>query len=140
MSKFDFEPELSFNPQTMRVDYCYRPYLFIKLLYKRNTSANFIKALVDSGSDRNTFPAELAKEIRLDYKKGEKRKTTSVNDSAFVVYGNRVKVKYDGGVIETVVYFGENVKLPILGRDGFFNYFRKVAFDVKDKTFELVEK
>lgn len=49
-------------------------------------------------------------------------------------------MKYDGGVIETVVYFGENVKLPILGRDGFFNYFRKVAFDVKDKTFELVEK
>lgn len=136
--KFDFEPELSFNPHTNKIDYCYRPYLFIKLSHKRKSSANFIKTLVDSGSDRNTFPAEFAKEIGLDYKKGESRKITSVNDSFTVVYGNRVKIEFDGKSIETVVYFGKSVKLPILGRDGFFNYFKKVSFDVKSKTFELV--
>jgi len=138
MRKFDFEPELSFNPQTGQAEYYYRPYLFVKLLYKRSASANFIKALVDSGSDRNIFPAELAVEIRQDYRKGEQRKITSVNDNVSIVYGNRVKIEFDGRMIETVVYFGENVKLPILGRDGFFNYFKRVSFDVKNKSLELI--
>ncbi|OIP57952.1 MAG: hypothetical protein COX79_05710 [Candidatus Levybacteria bacterium CG_4_10_14_0_2_um_filter_36_16] len=139
MAKFDFEPDLHLNPETNNWEYAYRPYLFVKLGYRHRLSENSIRALIDSGSDHNIFPAELASEIGLDYKKGVKRKTTAVNEYAFIVYGNRVKMEYEGKVVETVIYFGENVKIPVLGRNGFFNYFKKVNFDVKNKNFELIE-
>lgn len=139
MQKIDFEPDLSFNRATQQWEFMYRPYLFVKLINRKRSSGNVIKTLVDSGSDHNIFPAEFATEIGLNYKKGTKRETTAVNEYAFVVYGNRVKVEYDGKTFETIIYFGDNVKIPVLGRNGFFNYYRKVSFDVKNKVFELLE-
>ncbi len=133
MQKIDFEPEFHFNQATRKWDYIYRPYLFVKLINKKRISQNLIKALVDSGSDHNVFPEEFAAEIGLDYKKGMKYKSTTVNEYSFTVYGNRVMIDCGIKMIDTVIYFGENVKIPVLGREGFFNYFKSVSFDIKGK-------
>lgn len=139
MSRFSFEPDLALDRVTGKWDFCYRPYIFVELMYKKRRSSYPLRALVDSGSDHNIFPSEFAREIGLDYKNEIKYKTTTVNEYAFTVYGNRVKLVIRDTELETIIYFGDNVKIPILGRNGFFNYYKKVSFFVKNKTFELVK-
>lgn len=138
MSIFDFDPDFQFDPNIGKWEFTYRPYLFVKLGYKRKWSGFAIRALVDSGSDHNVFPAQDAIIIGLPYKQGIKHKIEAVDESAIVVYASRTRLSYHNNVLETVIYFGENVKIPVLGRNGFFNYFKKVSFDVKNRKFELV--
>ncbi len=68
---YNFLPDLFRDPRTHKLGTIYRPYVLIKLGNKMNWSANFIKALVDSGADNNVFPASFATEIGIDYKKGD---------------------------------------------------------------------
>ena len=55
------------DPETKRLDFMYRPYMCVKLQHKKHISSNFVKALVDSGSDYNVFPSSFATEIGIDF-------------------------------------------------------------------------
>lgn len=55
----------------------YRPVIPVKLLFQdRLTPLTF--ALIDSGSDRNLFPAVFALQLGIDVRKGEKITTPSL--------------------------------------------------------------
>ena len=133
----NFEPDFIINPENGKLDFIYRPYLFIKLGNKSKWSMNFIRSLLDTGADFNTFPASFAKEINLDYKKGKKRETMGFKGESITTYLNIVSLKIDSKIIETAVCFGEEVKTPLLGRQGFFNFFDRISFKTKDKIVEL---
>ena len=126
-----------FHPDIFKNEVTWRPYILIKLGNKNKWSPNFIRALVDSGADSNVFPSQFAKEIGLDYKKGKAEQVTGIGDKHSLVYVNIVKIRLETKEFETVIKFGEEIRIPLLGRDGFFNYFKKVSFSVKEREIEI---
>jgi len=135
--KFSFEPDLYLDPITKKPQVNYRPYVFISLKYKKKVSPNKIRALVDSGADYNTFPSSFAKELGIDVTNGIKHMTTGIGGQVLTVYGHRLGIVLDNKEINTYIFFGKHVTIPLLGRDGFFNYFNKVSFKIKEKRLEL---
>lgn len=133
---YKFQPDI-FRDKTSKLGVIYRPYVLIKLGHKNKWSKNFIKALIDSGSDHNVFPASFAAEIGINYKNGEYREIFVVGGESVDSYINLVKLKIENKDLETVIQFGEKVQTPLLGREGFFNYFDYIKFNVKRRKIEI---
>jgi hypothetical protein len=106
------------------------------------------EALVDSGSDRNIFPAELASLIGIDV-----TATDNVRDIGGVVAGERRRVYFHhvemelggpgGPCIQTLVGFMTdftNIGYGLLGRRGFFDRFAYVKFNEIDSTLQIGRK
>lgn len=135
---YNFEPDLVIDPETKMPSFMYRPYLLVKLRNKKRVSSNFIKALVDSGSDYNVFPSSFATEIGIDYRKGVKHRTSSgIGPTSIYTYGNIVSIEADTKIFDVVIFFADEVTIPILGRHGFFNFFKDIKFNVKKKSFSI---
>lgn len=135
--KFKFQPDFFINPRTKKLGAIYRPYLLVKLGNGNKWSRNFIRALLDSGADNNVFPASFATEIGIDYKKGEYRRIVGVGGKETESYINFVKIRIENKEFETIVQFGEDIKTPLLGREGFFNYFDYIKLNVKRRLIEI---
>ena len=131
---YPFEPDLAVNPKTKRMDFMYRPYIQIRLQYKKAITSNFIRALVDSGSDYNIFPSSFAKEIGIDYRKGIPHKASSgIGGISIYTYGAIASINTGIKTFDTVIFFADEVRVPILGRHGFFNFFKNIEFNTKGK-------
>lgn len=135
--KYDFLPDIITHQGTKKLGTIYRPYVLVKLGNKNKWSKNFIKALVDSGADQNVFPSSFADEIGIDYTKGQLQKITGVGGLSINSYMHLVKIRIENKELETVVQFGEDIQTPLLGREGFFNYFDYAKFNVKRRFMEL---
>lgn len=135
--KYQFLPDIFRDQKTNKLGGIYRPYVLVKLGNDKKWSNNFIKSLLDSGADNNVFPASFATEIGINYKKGTLVPVTVVGGQKVDSYVNFVKMKVENKEFETVIQFGENIQIPLLGREGFFNYFDYVKFNVKRKFFEI---
>ena len=135
--KYDFLPDIFFDPKLKKLGTIYRPYILVKLANKNKWSKNFIKTLIDSGADHNVFPSSFAAEIGLNYKKGEYRKIIGVGGFSTDSYMNFITIKVENKELKTVIQFGENIQTPLLGREGFFNYFDYIKFNVKRRIIEL---
>lgn len=135
--KYDFLPDIFFDPKVKKLKTMHRPYALVKLGHKNKWSKNFIKALVDSGADYNVFPSSFADEIGINYTKGEAQKITGVGGLSIDTYMHFVKIKVENKEFETVVQFGKDIQTPLLGREGFFNYFDYAKFNVKRRFLEM---
>lgn len=135
--KYNFLPDIFVYPNTRKLGTIYRPYVLVKLGFGNKWSGNFIKALLDSGADHNVFPSSFATEIGIDYTKGEYRQIIGVGDLPIDSYVNFAKIKIENKEIETIIQFGEKIQMPLLGREGFFNYFDYVKFNAKRRFLEI---
>lgn len=134
---YEFLPDVFLNPESKKLGVVYRPYVLVKLGNGERWSKNFIRALVDTGADNNLFPIEFANEIGIDYKKGKRWKIVGVGRQEVHVYIIFAKIKIDRREFETMIQFGEHIRTPLLGREGFLNYFDRVSFNVKKRFLEL---
>ncbi len=96
-----------------------------------------IQALVDSGSDRNLFPAKLGELIGIDIEKGDKRSIQGIGNSNIVSYTHKIRVFIAGHIFETEADFSYDQQSLLLGREGFFNFFKKIEFKEKEKSIEF---
>jgi predicted aspartyl protease len=135
--KYDFLPDIAFDPKVDKLKTIYRPYALVKLGNENKWSKNFIKALIDSGADYNVFPSSFADEIGIDCVKGELQKITGVGGLSIDTYVHFVRIKVENKEFETVVQFGKDIQTPLLGREGFFNYFDYAKFNVKRRFLEM---
>lgn len=135
--KYNFLPDIFFDPKVKKLKAIYRPYVLVKLGNRNKWSKNFIKALIDSGSDHNVFPSSFATEIGLDYKKCEYRKIIGVGGFPIDSYMSFTTIKVENKELKTIIQFGENIQTPLLGREGFFNYFDYIKFNVKKRIIEI---
>lgn len=135
--KYNFLPDIFTHPKTRKLGTIYRPYIPVKLGNGNKWSENFIKTLVDSGADHNVFPSSFAAEIGIDYTKGEPRQIIGVGDLPINSYVNFAKIKVDNKEIETIIQFSDNIQIPLLGREGFFNYFDYIKFNTKRRFLEI---
>lgn len=126
------------DPKTgMITGQIFYPVIPIKLCYKHIIFKYLINSLVDSGSDRNLFPAEIGENIGIKIKNELSQEVGGIEGIKITAFTHRVKIYLGSYEINTFIDFSYEQKVPLLGRNGFFNYFKNVTFREKDKMIEL---
>ena len=101
-------------------------------------------ALLDSGADDCLFPALLGREIGLEVEEGKKQFFSGVGSAGNVSYFHEVKLafKLNEHPFEFECHAGfptamDLVKFGLLGRYGFFDLFKRLAFDAENSLVEI---
>ena len=130
---YPYSPWIYADPRTHKaVQVIDRPTVFILI---NNTKAHLIsktpvKCLVDSGADRNLFPASSGEAVGIKIKSGERRVFGGIGDIKIEAWSHKVVLHVVNDFkISTQVNFSYNQEVPLLGMDGFFNKFSKITFD-----------
>lgn len=113
-----------------------RPIILIRISYGHHLSWEF-EALVDSGSDRNLFPAYLGEIIGINFKKVKPLKIGGIGSSQVNAFPVNVKLFIGTTSYQTVVDFSYEQQIPLLGRNGFFNLFKSIKFDENNRFFYI---
>lgn len=107
-----------------------RPIIDLLLNYKHGKMVGPIQALLDSGSDYNLFPAEIADILGIRLAKGVLKVTEGIGSKTVKTYRHSgVKMYVEGHSFETSVDFGEDITVPLLGQQGFFDKFKQITFN-----------
>lgn len=134
---FDYIPIPRKDPKTQKiVGETYFPFIPIQLHFKEAVRSFY--ALVDSGAERNLFPAELGELIGIKIKMGKLASIFGIGQHEIEGYTHVVNLSL-GRItnFNTEVDFSFEQNVPLLGRNGFFDFFRSVSFRERRKIIEL---
>lgn len=138
-SVYHYLPNPRKDPKTGKIiGQIYYPVIPIKLGYKHHIFKYLINSLVDSGSDRNLFPAEIGENLGIKIKNEFCQEIGGIGGIKIIAFAHEVKIYLGSFVIDTFVDFAYEQKVPLLGRNGFFNYFKTVTFKEKSNVLEIV--
>ncbi|MBI2028129.1 MAG: hypothetical protein HYT07_00835 [Candidatus Levybacteria bacterium] len=135
--RFDYTPEVFINPKTQKVDYIYRPLVDVRLSYKHNFGKNIISCLLDSGADKNLFPASWGESVGINIKKGESVRHYGIGANDLIAYRHKVMLYIGSFSFEAYSDFSFEQSFPLLGREGFFKYFKEIVFNEKGRFVNL---
>lgn len=107
----------------------YVPLIDIRLSINHKIYPHGIRCLLDSGADFNLFPADIGEKLGVKIKKGTKREHMGIGNVGIVAYTCPVKLFVGNYNFNTEADFSYDHKIPILGRNGFFKYFKTVTFN-----------
>jgi hypothetical protein len=107
------------------------PIVPVRISYGHQLFSNPINALLDSGSERNLFPAFFAERLNIKVKKGQIQPTRGIGTIVVTAYTHNIKIYIQTMSFETHIDFSYEIDYPLLGRDGFFNKFKKITFNGK---------
>ena len=93
-----------------------------------NKHSFIFHALVDSGADVNLFPAEHAEAVGINVKSGLLVKTGGIG-GVIKAYRHNVNIHIGKKIFKTVADFTYEFPVALLGRQGFFNLFKRIDFD-----------
>lgn len=125
------------DPNTQKIiGETYFPFVPIQLSFKGATRGFY--ALVDSGAERNLFPAELGEAIGIEVKLGKETSIFGIGQHEIEGYTHVVNLRL-GSIanFDTEVDFSFEQDVPLLGRKGFFDFFRSVSFRERRKIMEF---
>lgn len=135
---FSYLPFPFKDPTTSKIiGEVFRPVIPIRFSYRHQFLKYSINSLVDSGSDRNLFPAEIGHLLKMKVKTKKPKKIEGIGKNLITVYTHNITLFVDGKRIDTSADFSYEHPMPILGRNGFFNHFKKIIFDERAKTVSL---
>ncbi|MGH7203268.1 MAG: hypothetical protein ACREHC_02390 [Candidatus Levyibacteriota bacterium] len=115
----------------------YIPRISIYLSIKHNITSTDIKCILDSGSDFNLFPADIAEALGIKITKGKMREHIGIGNHTIIAYEHEVKLFVKDYNFKTTVHFSYDHKIPLLGRHSFFRFFKRVTFNEKALQVEL---
>jgi len=138
MKTYPYLPELYLDPITKIVKAFYRPMIKVRISQNRGEISESFDALVDSGSDKNLFPIYFANKIRVSLEKNPK-KIYGIGNSFIIAYTGRISLWKGVKKYETEADFTPEQRIPLLGRNGFFNLFKSIKFDENDKILYIDE-
>lgn len=130
--KFSYRPYIAEDLKTREKIEIFRPTIPIIIVYKSRPSWDF-QALVDSGSDRNLFPAKIGESIGIDIGTGGPRPIMGIGDKEVTGFTHKVKILIGGIDFDSEIDFSYEQSSPLLGRSGFFDHFKDIAFNEKAK-------
>jgi len=135
---FDYLPFPKRDPATREIiDQVYYPFIPLRIIYKHQLYRNPVHCLLDSGSERNLLPAFLGEQMGIKVKKGKIQKILGIGGIVIEGFTHEVTFYLDTLSFKTEVDFSYEQEVPILGRTGFFDKFRKVIFKENEKIIEL---
>lgn len=115
----------------------YYPVIRLQLSNNRRIYSKAIDCILDSGADFNLFPASIGEELGINLERGEKIIHTGIGNAQLEAYKHSVILYIKGYKFKTDVNFSYEHKVPILGRNGFFDNFKKVIFNEEKLRIEL---
>lgn len=113
------------------------PILKVNIKYGRRTLNGSLLATVDSGADRNLFPADAYRALGQHVETGLEVRIGGIGGE-IIAYEHTVNLIFDDFHFRTKVCFSDEIKNPLLGRSDFFKHFSKVLFNETEKEFELI--
>lgn len=124
-------------------DRVFRP--MIPIAFEANNKSFDGYAVIDSGSDYNVLPVQIANSLGLDLSCEPRYRISAANGGTFTVYKSPIAIdhlikKRDHKTIKwkSFVYFSESVDGILLGESGFVNKF-KVTLNGKNREIEIGE-
>lgn len=106
-----------------------RPVVKILLNFKHGKIFGPISTLLDSGSDYNLFPAEIAEVLGINLRKGKVKITEGIGGKRITAYRHSgIKMYIEGHSFETSIDFSKESSVPLLGQQGFFDKFKQITF------------
>lgn len=115
-----------------------RPIIDLLMNYKHGEMIGPIQALVDSGSDYNLFPAEIANILGVRLEKGILKVTEGIGGKTVKTYRHSgIKMYVEGHSFETSIDFSKEVTVPLLGQQGFFDKFKRITFSRPDEEITI---
>lgn len=137
---FSYVGFITKNPAKEKVlSEIFRPVVPIRISHGRYIS-RVIESLVDSGSDWNLLPAYYAEAIGLNFSKTKPVFITGIGGIKVKSFPSKIRLFIEAYSFETEVLFSYEHQIPLLGRKGFFNLFKKVILRENDQFLDLVLK
>ena len=134
---FDYPALPKKNPVTGEIiGELYYPLVVIRIAYKHHLGREFY-ALVDSGSDRNLFPASLGILVGMNIKKGTEVTIGGIGRINIKAFTHKITLYLGTKRFETEADFSFDQQVPLLGRNGFFNLFQSVTFKENKKVMTI---
>lgn len=96
-----------------------------------------VNCLLDSGADRNLFPAQWGEAVGIKIKAGKETIHYGIGNNDIKAYRHTVKLYVGTYSFETQVDFSSQQSLPLLGRTGFFSCFKQIIFNERGKVVSL---
>jgi len=119
------------------------PLIPVGLSYSGQTTAFEFLAIIDSGADHCVFPALFGRQVGIPIETGRKASTVGVTGVGLTYYHQvDVLVYLQEQSYQFTCYAGfmpdlDPAGVGLLGRDGFFNLFAKVAFNTSQRVVEF---
>lgn len=136
---YSYNPQFFQDPQTGEKIVVYRPMVMIRLSRDRGAISYPFDALIDSGSDRNLFPLYFASFLGIQFKKIKPKRIYGIGGSYVEAYTTKINIWIGTSKYETEADFTPQQKVPLLGREGFFNLFKSIKFDEKGQFVYIEE-
>lgn len=139
--KFDYFPFIHKDPATGKEHTVLRPVVPVFLLHAHTIAKRRIYCLIDSGSDRNLFPAQWGEMVGIKINKGKVRKIGGIGNLPPIdAYTHTISLIVGTYKFQTEADFSYSQTIPLVGREGFFEHFEEIRFCQKIKVTELVLK
>jgi len=135
---FPYLPQPKKDPKTGKIiGEVYYPFIPVRLCYKHQFFKYPINSLVDSGAERNLFPAYFGERLRIKIKKGIPRDIGGIGGVKIKGFTHDIKIYIGALNFNTKIDFSYEQEVPLLGRIGFFDKFKSVTLREKEKIVEL---
>lgn len=136
---YSYYPQFFYDPKTKERKAVYLPTVPIKVSNDQGIISYPFDALIDSGSDRNLFPLYLAIRLGIPFKKIKSKKIFGIGENYIEAYPAEVNIWLGEQKYSTIADFSPQQRIPILGREGFFNLFKSIKFDEKGQFIYIEE-
>jgi hypothetical protein len=106
---------ITYLPESSISGIIFRPTIPI-WMSKNNKYSYMFQAMVDSGSDKNLFPAHLGEIIGINIPSGTKSNVYGIGNYELIVYKHKIKLHLAKYTFETTIDFSYEQTVPLLGR------------------------
>ena len=134
---YKYSPDTYIDRRTGKLKAYFRPYIPIRLSWGHKLGKVAVNCLLDSGADRNLFPSNWGASLGIIIKNGTISDHMGIGESGIRAYTHKVNLYIGAYKIITEVDFSDYQKTPLLGRDGFFNFFKLIKIDQQNKEIVL---
>ena len=128
--------EVTYFPDPSPTGTVYRPKIMV-WISNQNKHSRIFHALVDSGSDRNLFPASWGEAVGINIKSGKRCSIYGIGNAELTAYTHEVDLHLGRETFRTTIDFSYEQGMPLLGRQGFFDLFKQVEFRESKKVVEF---
>lgn len=135
---FDYIPRPYVNKNKLIA--IYTPIIPIRVSANYRVYPYSINCLLDSGADFNLLPADIGEKLGLKITKGKKVEHIGIGNIGVAAYSHSVKLFVKDHTFKTEIHFSYDHKIPLLGRHGFFAFFKRVTFNEEDLRVDLEYK
>jgi hypothetical protein len=137
-TSFYYVPDVGIDNVTGEPVEVMRPKIPIRLIINHKVFPQVIEALFDTGSDRNLFPADIAKSMGVNVTKGDAKKIGGIGQGNPIdAYTHNVTILVANQKVSTDIDFSFKQNIPILGRVGFMDKFPLIEINQKGKFIKI---